>query len=203
MEPTTSATQAQALTPQQWDEVMAPPADVAARCAEKMPAEGVLDTEQLEQLVRAIADDTELWEPLVIVDPDRRRYRLMYEDDRIDVWVLSWMPGQGTGFHDHDLSHVGLVCARGAVNEKQMVLPTGAATVKMTEGVSRQGPAGYIHSVAHAEGTPAVTIHAYSPPLIRVGQLRVDEQGILRREIEHGRQELLDNTIAAIDPERA
>jgi hypothetical protein len=48
-----------------------------------------------------------------------------------------------------------------------------------------------------------VTIHAYSPPLERVGQYRVDDEGILRRSIEHGRQELLDNSIAAIDPERA
>ena len=32
---------------------------------------------------------------------------------------------------------------------------------------------------------------------------RLDLLGSLRRAIEHGRQELLDNTIAAIDPARA
>lgn len=203
MHPPVDTPPSQSLTPQQWDEVVAPPAELAARCAAMMPADGVLDVAQLEQLVLAIAADRETWEPLTVVDPHRRRYRLLYEDDRIDVWVLSWMSGQGTGFHDHDLSGVGLACAQGEVVEKQMLLPTGASAVHMTPGTGRQGPPGYIHSVAHVEGTPAVTIHAYSPPLERVGQYRVDDEGILRRSIEHGRQELLDNTIAAIDPDRA
>lgn len=191
------------LTPQQYGEVVAPPPDLAERCAQLLPRRGELDVDQLEQLARDIAADPTIWEPLVVVDPHRRRYRLLFEDDRIDVWVLSWMSGQGTGFHDHDLSAVGLACAAGEVVEKQMLLPTGAHAVAMTPGVSRPGPPGYIHSVAHVDGAPAVTIHAYSPPLVRVGQYRVDEAGVLRRSIEHGRQELLDSTIAAIDPERA
>jgi hypothetical protein len=193
----------QQLTPQQWHEVTAPPHELAEGCAQLMPHSGVLDVDELEALALGIAERPALWEPLTVVDPHRRRYRLLYEDDRIDVWVLSWMGGQGTGFHDHDLSGVGLACAQGEVVERQMLLPTGATNVHMRAGDGRQGPPGYIHSVAHVEGHPAVTIHAYSPPLERVGQYRVDDDGVLRRSIEHGRQELLDNTIAAIDPERA
>lgn len=200
---TSASPDAPALTPQQWTEVAAPPAELSARCAELMPHDGVLDVVELERLALAIVDHPKLWQPLVIEDAHRRRYRLLYEDDRIDVWVLSWMGGQGTGFHDHDLSAVGLACAQGEVVERQMLLPNGATSVHMTAGVGRQGPPGYIHSVAHVEGHPAVTIHAYSPPLLRVGQYRVDDEGVLRRSIEHGRQELLDNTIAAIDPDRA
>lgn len=198
-----ASTDAPSLTPQQWNEVAAPPAELAARCAQLMPHDGVLDVMELEQLALDIVADQEIWQPLVIEDSHRRRYRLLFEDDRIDVWVLSWMGGQGTGFHDHDLSGVGLACAQGEVVERQMLLPTGATSVHMTPGTGRQGPPGYIHSVAHVDGHPAVTIHAYSPPLIRVGQYRVDDEGVLRRSIEHGRQELLDNTIAAIDPDRA
>jgi hypothetical protein len=203
MSSTETPAAADGLTPQQWHEVVAPPAELARACAALMPREGVLDVEELEELARAIAADPGIWEPLVVVDRDRRRYRLLYEDDRIDVWVLSWMPGQGTGFHDHDVSGVGLCCAQGEVVERQMQLPVGATSIAMTPGVSRRGPSGYIHSVAHAGGEPAVTIHAYSPPLERVGQYRVDEHGVMSREIQHGRQELLDNTIAAIDPSRA
>ncbi|MCB0879435.1 MAG: cysteine dioxygenase family protein [Thermoleophilia bacterium] len=201
--PALTAADAPTLTPQQWHEVTAPPAALAERCAQLMPHDGVLSVDELEALVQAIAADESLFDPLVVVDEQRRRYRLLYEDDRIDVWVLSWMDGQGTGFHDHDLSGVGLCCARGTVVERQMLLPNGATTVEMTPGVSRQGPPGYIHSVAHVDGAPAVTIHAYSPPLVRVGQYRVDDDGILRRDVEHGRQELLDHSIAAIDPDRA
>ena len=52
-----------------------------------------------------------------------------------------------------------------------------AETVRMTPGVSRSGPGGYIHAVAHHAGEPAVSIHAYSPPLVRVGQYRRDPAG--------------------------
>lgn len=191
------------LTPQQWWEVAEPPAELAAECGALIEADGVLDVEQLELLVARIAATPQLWEPLTVVDPHRRRYRLLYEDERIDIWVLSWMSGQGTGFHDHGESGVGLACAAGEVIERQMLIPTGATNVRMAPGVTRQGPAGYIHSVQHAEGSPAVTIHAYSPPLVRVGQYKVDDAGILRRDVMHGRQELLDHTIAALDPERS
>jgi hypothetical protein len=197
-----SPTAVSELTPQQWDEVVAPPPGLSARCASLMPHDGVLDVIELEQLARDVVADPAIWEPLVVVDGRRRRYRLLYEDDRIDVWVLSWMDGQGTGFHDHGESGVGLACAAGEVVERQMILPTGVSEVVMTPGVSRRGPQGYIHSVTHVDGEPAVTIHAYSPPLVRVGQYRVDDAGILRRETQHGRQELLDNTIHAIDPDR-
>jgi predicted metal-dependent enzyme (double-stranded beta helix superfamily) len=165
--------------------------------------EGNLSTPQLARLVEGIAATPALWEPLLIRDTTRRRYRLLYEDDRIDVWVLSWMPGQGTGFHDHDLSGVALTCAQGMVVERQMLLPSGATRIEMEVGHIREGGPGYIHSVSYGHGDPAISIHAYSPPLMRVGQFSVDEEGIMVRRITHGRQELMDNTIALRDPSRA
>lgn len=192
------------LEPQQWFDVTAPPAGVVSGVAALIPDHANdLDLDELGELAQAIAERRDLWGPLAIADPARRRYRLMYEDHRTDVWALSWMPGQGTGFHDHDLSCVGIAVGQGMVVEKQMLLPTGATRLELRPGDVRRGPAGYIHSAAWGEGEPAVSIHCYSPPLVRVGQFRVDEQGILRRSVEHGRQELMDHTVAAIDPSRA
>lgn len=189
------------LRPQEWWEVLAPPADIANATRALLPREAVLDVDELEALARSIAAREDLWQPLVVRDEARRRYRLMYEDEHIDIWVLAWMPGQGTGYHDHDLSGVGLCSAQGHVVEKQLMLPQGASVVEMTPGVSRQGPPGYIHSVAYGSGDPAVSIHCYSPPLVRVGQYRVDDHGILWRKTEHGRQELLDHTIEDVAPD--
>ena len=84
---------------------------------------------------------------------------------------------------------------------RELQLPAGATSLELRTGDTRQGPAGYIHSVAHGEGIPAVSIHCYSPPLMRVGQYRVDPDGILRRDAEHGRRELVDETIARVAPE--
>ncbi len=171
-------------------------AELAARTAELLTPGGQYSPEALELVVRQIAARDDLWRPLVVIDRSRRRYELLYEDRWIDVWVLSWMSGQRTGFHDHDRSGVGLCCAAGCLDEGMLVLGAKAEPIRMTPGTSRHGAGGYIHSVAHADGAPAVSIHAYSPPLMVVGQYSQDETGRLVRTPEHGRKELFDATIA-------
>jgi hypothetical protein len=187
--------------PIDWDEVLTPPQELAAATRELIASQPELSAAELELVAIAIRDRPELWEPLLVVDPARRRYRLLFEDERTDIWVLCWMPGQSTGFHDHDVSDVGIAIARGMIVERQLQLPTGATALELRHGDTRQGPAGYIHSVAHGAGEPAVSIHCYSPPLMKVGQFRVDTSGVLRRDPEHGRRELVDETIASVAPE--
>ena len=184
-----------------WDLVLTPPQELAAATRDLIPAAPELPAAELEQMAAAIRDRPGLWEPLLVADASRRRYRLLFEDERTDIWVLCWMPGQSTGFHDHAGSDVGIAVAQGMIVERQLRLPTGATALELRPGDTRQGPAGYIHSVAHGEGVPAVSIHCYSPPLMQVGQYRVDEQGVLRRDAEHGRRELVDETIARVAPE--
>ena len=145
---------------------------------------------------RASRSGRDLWKPLVVRDRARRRYRLMFEDDALDIWVLSWMPGQATGYHDHGSSNVALTALQGCVLERQTPRRAGrASSASCGRASSQPGPAGYIHSVAHRAGAPAVTLHAYSPPLVQVGQYRAGPEGELLREQQHGRQELLDHTI--------
>src|SRR6476619_8462834 len=95
--------------------------ELAARTSELLDEPGDLTVASLEELVRRLADRQDLWQPLVVVDRERRRYELLYEDDRVDIWVLSWMPGQRTGFHDHDLSGVALVCVQGELDAGSLV----------------------------------------------------------------------------------
>ena len=163
---------------------------------ELVPHDGLLSTEELEDVARAIAERAEIWEPLVHADPERRRYELVYEDDRMDAWVLSWMPGQGTGFHDHYISAVGLAVAAGGVREDLMVYGRDEIPLHLRAGDTRQGGPGYIHRVTHETGEPAVTIHVYSPRLDWVGQYRLGDDGIVRREVRPGRNELTEQLIA-------
>ena len=155
-----------------------------------------LDTDALSLLVGSLASRTELWKPLVVCDRARRRYRLMLDDDRLDIWVLSWMPGQSTGYHDHGNSNVALAAVQGCVLERQIRVRRApawnascdrASSSRVRPGISTPSP--------HRAGAPAVTLHAYSPPLVQVGQYRAGPQGALLREQQHGRQELLDHTI--------
>jgi hypothetical protein len=155
-----------------------------------VPHEGILEPPELEEVARRIAGDPAIWQPLARIDRERRRYELVYEDERMDAWVLSWMPGQATGFHDHYISSVGLCVAQGAVREDQMrhVLPP--VERRLEAGDSRCGDASYIHRVQFEDGAPAVTIHVYSPRLDWVGQYRIDDDGVVRREPAPGRNEL-------------
>ncbi len=167
-----------------------------ASLGELLPHDGLLTTGELERLASDIAARPEIWEPLVRVDPDRRRYELIYEDDDVDAWVLSWMPGQGTGFHDHYISGVGLCCARGGVREDLLVYGGPDVELHLRPGDTRQGGPGYIHRLRHERGEPAVTIHVYSPRLDWVGQYRLGDSGLVRREVRPGRNELTDQLIA-------
>jgi predicted metal-dependent enzyme (double-stranded beta helix superfamily) len=186
-----------ALLPQEWHEVTAPPLALAeaAGLAAARYGGATLGCDQLGALVTDLAASPDLWRPLVVCDPTRRRYRLLFEDPRLDVWVLSWMPGQATGFHDHGTSSVALTALQGSVLERQVRLGAANLERELVPGTIRRGGAGYIHSVRHWAGAPAVTLHAYSPPLLAVGQYRAGPDGELRREPQHGRQELLDHTI--------
>jgi hypothetical protein len=158
--------------------------------------DGILSDVELEDVARGIAARPDIWQPLVRIDHERRRYELVYEDDRMDAWVLSWMPGHGTGFHDHYISSVGLCVAQGTVREDQMRYGAPAIERHLKSGDSRSGNASYIHRVQHWDGEPAVTIHVYSPRLDWVGQYRLDDDGTVRREPSPGRNELKDQLLA-------
>ncbi|MEU7567540.1 cysteine dioxygenase family protein [Streptomyces fradiae] len=52
-------------------------------------------------LARSIAADRRLWAPLVSYDATTRWYHRLRTGPGYEVWLLSWLPGQGTGPHDH------------------------------------------------------------------------------------------------------
>ena len=108
--------------------------ELANRTSELLVEPGILTVRALEELVQRIAGRPDLWRPLVVVDHARRRYELLYDDDRVDIWVLSWMPGQRTGFHDHDCSGVGLICAQGELDEESLAIGAEATRITMTPG---------------------------------------------------------------------
>lgn len=161
-----------------------------------VPRDGVLDPDELRQVAAEIGHRPALWQPLVHADATRRRYELLYEDDHVDAWVLSWMPGQATGFHDHYISSVGLCVAQGTVREDQLRYGVAPMERVLQAGDARGGDPSYIHRVQHWDGEPAVTIHVYSPRLDWVGQYRLGEGGVVRREPSPGRNELRPQLIS-------
>jgi predicted metal-dependent enzyme (double-stranded beta helix superfamily) len=146
-----------------------------------MSAGRELTQAELETYVRDLMARPEDWSHMVVHDPEQRHYELLLRDEHVAVWLICWMEDHDTGFHDHDVSSGAVGVIGGAVREDRLVL--GGATVSRTAvaGETFTFAASDIHRVQHAGDEPAVTIHAYSPPLWRMGTYEVAETGELRR----------------------
>ena len=145
------------------------------------PHDHDLDAAALAALVEDLTARPGAWRHLVSHRPDARTYEQLHRDDHVAVWLICWMNDHDTGFHDHDLSAGALSVVRGSVREERLVLG-GAPAARTTKAgqAFTFGPAD-IHRVSHAGREPAVTIHAYSPPLWRMGAYEVLPTGELRR----------------------
>jgi predicted metal-dependent enzyme (double-stranded beta helix superfamily) len=143
-----------------------------------------LGSEELLAVARRVATRPELWSHLVEHDPSHRTYAELHRDEHLDVWLICWSHDHDTGFHDHDLSAGAVAVVAGAVREERLVLgrPVDAPITRTASASSAfEFGASDIHRVLHAGGEPAVTIHAYSPPLLRMGSYTVEPNGQLRR----------------------
>jgi Cysteine dioxygenase type I len=92
---------------------------------------------------------------------DRRWYERIYDGPDYDLWVISCLPGQSTGFHDHGTSSGAFVVATGVLEELR---PDGRRYPAERDKPRSFGP-GYAHDVRNASDAPAISIHAYLPPL--------------------------------------
>jgi hypothetical protein len=133
-----------------------------------------------------------LWEGVALTptESQTRAYALLHEDERVEVWLLSWLPHHSTGFHDHGESNVGFCVARGTLVEQHLRFAQPPRVEALAVGESRSAGSDYIHCLEWEAGAPALSVHVYSPPLAVVGQYRVDGEGVLRRQGQSGRDEL-------------
>lgn len=159
-----------------------------------------LSGEELIDVASRIARRPELWSEHVHHDSIQRTYKQLLRDEHLDVWLICWSHDHDTGFHDHDLSAGAVAVVAGAVREERLVLgrPVDAPIARIaTAGSSFSFGASDIHRVLHADVEPAVTIHAYSPPLVRMGSYAIEPTGQLRRHAVSYEQELRQLDAAA------
>jgi quercetin dioxygenase-like cupin family protein len=140
-----------------------------------------LDEAELQELVASIASDPSAWAHLVGFDDERRVYASLHRDAHVDVWLLCWTPENDTGWHDHDISSGAVAVVSGALIEHNLRLQDAGVVTKVEAGqVFSFGP-DHIHRLTGAV-PGSVSVHAYSPPLWRMGQYAVGADGVLRRQ---------------------
>lgn len=134
---------------------------------------------ELLRIVRAIADDPARWESLVeLPDDGDRWWTRMYTAERFDLWLLSWLPGGGTDLHDHGPSSAAFAVVRGTLSEVRVDRRGRSHTYLRYAGSATALTRGVIHDVNGAGAGPAVSIHAYSPPLREMSFYGRDARGV-------------------------
>jgi mannose-6-phosphate isomerase-like protein (cupin superfamily) len=140
-----------------------------------------LDRSELHELVARIAADPRRWLPLVCHGTAERHFEQLWRDEYVDVWVITWTSGNDTGFHDHDVSRGAVAVVEGEVIEERLVLGGASRELHHRAGDAFDFDASHVHRMRQDREAPAVSIHAYSPPLWRMGAYAVGPDGTLRR----------------------
>jgi rhodanese-related sulfurtransferase/mannose-6-phosphate isomerase-like protein (cupin superfamily) len=156
--------------------------------AAKDPSGAVSRTpEELANIVSLFAS-SDGWMDKVRLRVERRWYERLYHGPDYDIWVLSWLPGQSTGFHDHGASSGAFVVASGILEEHR----PGKRNHVMHPGKPRAFGPEYTHDVRNLSLAPAISIHAYSPPLSEMNEYELDGSQLVPREGSSWKAERLD-----------
>jgi hypothetical protein len=145
-----------------------------------LPNDRLLDRPELVRLVERVAARSDLWSPHLDRAATERTYASLHRDANVDLWAIFWLPENDTGWHDHDTSSGAVHVIEGALEEHALHVASAERRTRYASGASFSFGPSHIHRLTCAEPR-SVSIHAYSPPLWRLGQYTVDPEGALHR----------------------
>ncbi|MDH6136793.1 putative metal-dependent enzyme (double-stranded beta helix superfamily) [Kitasatospora sp. MAA4] len=147
--------------------------------------ERTLTPAELRAVVAELADRPQEWIHRVRLSADERWYERLRLSEDHEVWLISWLPGQSTGFHDHGGSRGAFTVALGELEELSLGGPEGELhTRRLSAGTVRAFGPEFLHDVRNTAAGPAVTIHAYSPPLGEMALYELRASGLRRTAVE-------------------
>jgi len=133
-------------------------------------------------VVSAVAARRDLWRQHVRFNAAQRWSTRLHADDDMDIWLISWTPDQSTTLHDHGGSSGALTVVDGSLTE----LTAGPNDLhRLTRQELRPGRVRtfgprHVHDVINARVGPAVSVHAYSPPLRSMTSYATGAYGLRR-----------------------
>jgi predicted metal-dependent enzyme (double-stranded beta helix superfamily) len=141
-----------------------------------------LSPRQLAEEVRRLAATPREWMSRVRLSADGRWYERIHVDGSHEVWLISWLPGQATGFHDHGGSAGAFGVVWGALEEHRPGGPghrPATTAARVPAGRVRSFGPEFVHDVRNSSQAVAVSVHAYSPPLAQMTRYDLTPQGRL------------------------
>lgn len=173
-------------SPRPWTSE-APPAEAAAirQLLEGLSLGGLrLSEAELDRVVVAVAGRPDLWEDLVVDDADERWWLVLYRTANFDLRLMAWETEQETKWHDHGGSSGAQAVCSGSLREDYLGADHLGIETRI-QGAGAHGSFGpeHVHDVSHEAGHPAVSVHAYSPPLTVLTYYEQTPFGFVAKEI--------------------
>ncbi|AOS62139.1 cysteine dioxygenase [Actinoalloteichus hymeniacidonis] len=122
---------------------------------------------ELRDLTTIVAKDlaAELHELAEYV-PEQRWWARLALTEGVELWLLTWLPAQGTAPHDHAGAAGSFTVLSGRVTEHYRYAPGPVRTRTHLAGPGIGFGPRRAHQVLNLSDAPAATVHAYSPPLL-------------------------------------
>ncbi|MFC7494400.1 MULTISPECIES: rhodanese-like domain-containing protein [unclassified Nocardioides] len=129
-----------------------------------------LSSAEVRETVERYAHDVRAGRYVAEFDSDRRWHVRIHQDADVDVWLISWTTEQGTQLHDHGGSSGAFSVVDGVLDEYVWSGSTHDAPGMLVRRVRHEQEtvvfdAHYVHDVCNRREQPAVSVHAYSPPI--------------------------------------
>ncbi|HET9140793.1 cysteine dioxygenase family protein [Actinophytocola sp.] len=135
-------------------------------------------------IAQQLAADTERWRHLLRFHTGERFTTLVEASDQQEIWLMTWLSGQGTDLHNHGGATGAFTVVEGLLTER---VARGAGTERPAHtvhpvgaGQSRVFGPGYVHQVANDGPEPAVSIHVYRPARLPMINYRLRSGGLDR-----------------------
>lgn len=128
------------------------------------------------------AADPDSWPVAPRFNAVQRWYHRLAQEPDHEVWLLTWLPGQGTDLHDHGGSAGAFFVGSGTLTEDTVATgPAGPPRItarELGEGAGRRFGTRHIHRITNRSTRPAISIHAYGPALTTMTRYRIGAAGL-------------------------
>ena len=155
-----------------------------------------LRPDELWRVVRELAADPRVWRLHARHDPRERWHARIYWSPDVEIYLLGWEANQDTRVHDHGDSAGAFCVAEGSLLDQYG--RAGATILRERAHCAGSGAmfdSEYVHNLRHVGPAPAVSLHAYSPPLtlMRFYRQGADGQYVAVDQLPIGPQEPADD----------
>ncbi|WP_199439217.1 cysteine dioxygenase [Umezawaea beigongshangensis] len=131
------------------------------------PGRELWTPDQLRELTSTVASESAAALAGVLrYVPEQRWWTRLGLTTGVELWLLSWLPGQGTEPHDHGGAAGSFTVLTGELHEEHRYPGGPIRTATRTAGTALGFGSGRAHLLRNVSSAGAATVHAYSPPLV-------------------------------------